>query len=171
MSIAKESGQAADTIVAEQCAEGMYARMIFQGGRPFWVGNQEVITQLPLMTIGDQPVWLPPTGLIAAPDGGILFGRGLFLSDHAEALGDQGDLIFLNPAGYHAVRRTTAPEFASSLHLFFDYNMEAFRWTFEIGGQPMLSSPISPAKGSSTRSHVVVMPPSAARIRLRRGKW
>lgn len=156
VSIAKESGQSADTINANNVLK-MYARMIFQGGMPFWVGNQEVLTQLPLMTIGDQPVWLPPTGLIAAPDGGILFGRPLYLSDHAEALGDQGDLIFLNPVGYHAVRRTTAPEFASSIHLFFDYNMEAFRWTFEVGGQPMLSAAISPAKGSSTRSHIVVI--------------
>ena len=35
--------------------------------------------------------------------------------------------------------------------------LRAFRWIFRVGGQPVLSAPVSPAKGSATKSHFVVL--------------
>lgn len=93
----------------------------------------------------------------APPEGGFLLGRPVKVLEPCQTVGDKGDIHFVNPRGYYAITKSTAPEFASSMHLFFDYNVEAFRWIFRLGGQPFLSAAVSPAKGSSTRSHFVVL--------------
>ena len=156
VSVAAESGQAADTIVAQNVLK-MYARLLMvPGDRPYWLANQDVVPQLAGMTIGDQPVWTPPNGLVDAP-GGFLLGRAVKWSEHAKTLGDKGDLTFVSPKGYYAARRTQGIEYAESIHLFFDYNIKAFRFIFRFGGQPHLSAPVSPANGSSTKSHFVTL--------------
>lgn len=154
VSVAKESGQTADTVVAKNVLN-MYARMI-NPGRANWYINQDVLPTLVGMTIGDKPVWMPPNGLADAP-GGFLFGRPVKFSEHNATVGDLGDITFVNPDGYYAVQKQTGLQFANSIHLFFDYSIEAFRWTFRFGGRPFLSAPVSPAKGSSTRSHFVAL--------------
>lgn len=153
VSVAKESGQAADTVVTNNVLK-MYARVI-NPAAAIWLVNQDVLPQLFGMTLANNGLWFPPQAGIAGAPGGTLLGRPVFVSEHCETLGDQGDIQFVNPAGYYAVTRTGAPDFASSIHLFFDYNVTAFRWTFRLGGTPILSAPISPAKGSATRSHFV----------------
>jgi HK97 family phage major capsid protein len=153
----KETGQAATTVVAENVLK-MASRLLMQdGASAFWIANSDVLPQLPTMTIGVQPVWLSPSGLAGAPNGGMLLGKPLVFSEHPQTLGTAGDLILFNPAGYHAIRRSDAPEFASSIHLYFDYAIQAFRWTFRLGGQPYLSAAVSPARGTTTKSHFVAL--------------
>ena len=53
--------------------------------------------------------------------------------------------------------KTGGVKFAASIHLFFDFAVNAYRWMFRIGGQPILSAPVSPAKGSDTESHFVTL--------------
>jgi HK97 family phage major capsid protein len=110
------------------------------------------------MTLGNQAIWFPPNSTIQnAPTGGYLLGRPVVPLENCQTVGDQGDIQFVNPKGYYAAKKGLAPEYAESMHLFFDYGLKAFRWTFRLGGQPYLSAAISPAKGSSTRAHVVVL--------------
>lgn len=152
---AKEAGQLAGTVVAENVAK-MYARVI-NPAQSYWFINQDVFPQLMLMTLANQPIWTPPaTGFINAP-GGFLFGRPIMISEHCESIGDKGDIQLINPMGYYSPVRNRAPQFAESLHLFFDYNKRAFRWVFRFGGQPYLNKPVTPDKGSNTRSHFVVL--------------
>lgn len=156
VTVAKESGQSADTIVAANVAK-MFARLQrIPGDRPFWMANQDTLPQLMTMTLGDQPIWSPPNGFVDAP-GGILLGAPVRLSDHAKTLGDKGDLQLISPKGYYGVRRSQGVQFATSIHLYFDYNKQAFRWVFRYGGQPHLSAPISPNNGTATRSHFVTL--------------
>ena len=156
VSIAKEAAQAADTIVAQNVLK-MFARLLVApGDTPYWLANRDTVPQLAVMTIGDQPVWMPPNGLIAAP-GGLLLGYPVRFSEHGKTLGDKGDIQLVSPKGYYAARRTDGVQFASSIHLYFDYNIQAFRWTFRFGGQPHLSAPVSPANGSNTKSHFVTL--------------
>lgn len=151
--VAKESGQTADTIVAANVLK-MYARQL-NPGRGVWLAHQSTIPQLATMTIGDQPVWTPPsTGLQGAP-GGMLLGRPIILSNHCEVVGDKGDLQFIDPMGFYCAEKGSGIAFAESAHLYFDYGMQAFRWTFRMGGRPLLSAPVSPAKGSDTLSTFV----------------
>lgn len=152
--IAKEGSQAADTVVAANVAK-MLSRLLMFGGSPVWLINQDVLPQLVTMTLGDQPIWMPPNqGMTQAP-GGFLLGRPVRFSEHCATVGDAGDIQLVNPAGYYAATKAGGISFASSMHLFFDYDIEAFRWTFRLGGQPYMSAPQSPAKGASTRSHFI----------------
>lgn len=154
--VAKESGQAADTIVAQNVMK-MFSRLLrMPGDRPFWMANSDCLPQLMSLTIGDRPVWMPPNGLVDAP-GGFLLGLPIRLSEHAKTVGDAGDIQLVNPQGYYALRRDGGPRFAQSMHLYFDYAIEAFRWTFRFGGRPHLSAPVSPANGTTTKSHFVAV--------------
>ncbi len=161
VSVAKEAGQTADTIVAENVLK-MYSRLLkVPGDSPYWLMNTDVVPQLATMTIGSQPIWTPPSsGLTGAP-GGFLLGLPIKFSEHAKTLGDKGDIQLVSPKGYAAYQRSSGPKFASSMHLYFDYGVEAFRWTFRFGGQPHLSGPVSPANGANTKSHFITLDPRA----------
>lgn len=156
ITVPKETGQSADTIVAKNVIK-MFTRLQFvPGDRPFWLINQDVLPELMTMTVGDKPIWMPPNNLVDAP-GGFLLGRPVRFSEFAETLGDKGDIQLISPKGYYGARRSQGVNFATSIHLFFDYNARAFRWTFRYGGQPHLSKVITPNKGNSTRSHFVTL--------------
>ena len=156
VSVAKESGQSADTITATNVLNMFSRLMTVPGDAPFWMTNRDCLAQLMTMTIGDKPVWTSSNGLAEAP-GGFILGLPVKFSEHARTLGDKGDLQLISPKGYYALHRENGPKFAQSIHLYFDYAIEAFRWTFRFGGQPFLSAPVSPANGSATKSHFVTL--------------
>ncbi|GLS87692.1 hypothetical protein GCM10010873_26660 [Cypionkella aquatica] len=156
VTVPKEGSQAADTIVAKNVMK-MFSRLQrIPGDKPIWLANSDCLPELMGLVIGDKPVWLPPNGLVDAP-GGFLLGAPVMLTEHAKTLGDLGDLQFISPKGYYAARRSAGVQFASSIHLYFDYNTQAFRWIFRYGGQPHLSAPVTPANGSATKSHFVAL--------------
>lgn len=156
VTVSKESGQAANTFVAANAAK-MFARLIPSSlARAVWLVNPEVLPQLFTMTLGQNSIFVPPgVGFTQAP-GGFLLGRPVIPCDYPAALSSAGDVQFVDPKGYYAPSKSGV-QFASSIHLYFDYGLQAFRWTFRIGGQPFLSAAISPAKGSATRSHFVTL--------------
>lgn len=156
VSVAKEGSQLADTVVTGNVAK-MFSRMLPSGiGRAVWLINSDVLPQIMTMVIGDRPIWTPPNGFIDSP-AGLLLGRPLRLSEHAKTVGDKGDIQFVDPLGYYAARKAAGVQFAQSMHLFFDYNMQAFRWIFRIAGQPYLSAPVTPPNSALTKSHFVTL--------------
>ncbi|MEM1149323.1 MAG: phage major capsid protein [Pseudomonadota bacterium] len=156
VTVPKESGQAAGTINANNLLKVFSRNQMITGSPSFWLVNEFAIEQLATLTIGDRPVWLPPGGLQDAPAGMIL-GRPARFSPFCEELGSVGDIQLVTPRGYYGVRRTQGINFASSIHLYFDYNLRAFRWIFRYGGQPHLAAPIKPNKGTTTKSHFVTL--------------
>ncbi|MEE3098756.1 MAG: phage major capsid protein [Pseudomonadota bacterium] len=157
VTVAKESGQAAASIVADNVNK-MFARQHMPGRSGwFWLANIDVFPQLQKLNAGtDAPLFYPPGGIAAAPNG-MLLGKPIVYTEHSETLGTVGDLALVNPEGYFGAKRTAGVEFATSIHLWFDYATTAFRWTFRMGGAPFLSEPVSPAKGSGTRSHFIAL--------------
>jgi HK97 family phage major capsid protein len=155
VSVAKESGQAADTIVAANVAK-MYARAL-NPGKGIWLVNADTLPQFLTMTLANQPIWTPPSSGFTGAPGGFLFGRPIVPTEHNATLGDKGDIVFFDPSGYFAAIKNGGLKFASSIHLFFDYNTQAFRWTMRFGGQPYLSAAVSPNKGNATKSHFVTL--------------
>jgi len=157
VSVAKEGSQVADTIVTENVAK-MFSRLLPAGlGRSVWLANSDVMPQLLTMVIANQPVWtMPGAGLRESP-GGFLMGRPIIFTGHAKTLGDKGDIQLIDPLGYYLINKARGTKFDRSIHLFFDYGVEAFRWTFRFGGLPFLSAPVSPANGSNTQSHFVTL--------------
>jgi HK97 family phage major capsid protein len=159
ISVPKEASQTTASVTAQNVAN-MVGRLLSGSlGRAVWKVNSDVLPQLITMTLGTQPIWTPPgTGFANAP-GGFLFGRPIQPTEHAATMGQRGDIQLVDPTGYYATRRTDTPQFASSIHLYFDYNIQAFRWHFRLGGQPYLSAPVAPAHGTTTKSHFVVLDP------------
>lgn len=153
VAVAKESGQAADTVVAANVAK-MYARST-NPGRSVWVMNQDVLPQLITMQIGNNAAWTAPQSGMANAPGGFLMGRPILFSDQCKTLGDKGDIMFIDPMGYYSPRKSDGVVSDTSIHLYFDYGIQAFRWTFRMGGQPYQSKVVTPANGSSTRSAFV----------------
>lgn len=158
VTVAKEGGQAADTINVANVLK-MYSRLLRMGGRPLWLANSDTLPQLGQLTIGNVPAWLPLNQpLQGAPDGGVFLGRPLMFNEHNATLGDLGDIVAVDLSGYAlATKAGGGVDFAASIHLFFDYNISAFRWIFRLGGQPYLSKPVNPAKGAATKSHFVAL--------------
>ncbi len=154
------SVQGADTIIAENVAD-MYARMLPSSiGRAFWLINPDALSQLLTMTLGDNTVYtLPNEGFRGAP-GGFLLGRPVVFHETAQTVGDKGDIQFIDPEGYFGIRKAGSQmgmKFATSIHLFFNYDVQAFRWTVRIGGEPYLDAAITPPNSTVTKSHFVAL--------------
>lgn len=150
---AAESGQTADTIVAANIGK-MYARSI-SPTTGVWLINPDSYNQLITMTIGDQPIWTAPTqGMTQAPNG-MLLGRPVMMSEHCQTLGDAGDIYFVSLDWYQTITKGQGIDFATSMHLWFDYDMTAFRAIFRVDGQSLVRSAITPPNSSVTRSPFV----------------
>jgi len=149
---AAEAGQTADTIVAANVAK-MYARCT-SPSTGIWIIHPDSFHQLPLMVIGDQPVWLPQQNAQQAP-AGLLLGRPIILSDTCQTLGDAGDLYFSDLMSYAVAEKSDGPRLATSAHLWFDYGMTAFRLTLRIDGKSLIRAAVTPPNSSVTRSPFV----------------
>lgn len=155
VTVAKESGQTADTIVAENIVK-MFARMPsrHQGGA-VWLINQDAWPQLPLMTIGETPVYMPPTGLIDAP-AGLLMGKPVVMVEQAATVGDLGDIAYVNLSEYLMIRKGGIKA-DSSIHVRFINDETAFRFVLRTNGQTKWSKALTPQNGSNTLSPFVTL--------------
>jgi len=163
VTVAKEGGQAADTINFQNIIK-MFARMLPGSiGRAIWLANIDTVPQLLALAFpdasGTTPVWLNGNqgfaDIAAGPHGAIL-GRTVMFSEHAQTLGDEGDFMFLDLGMYKSVTRGTMKS-AISMHLRFDFDEMAFRWTFRADGKPMLKSAITPKNGTNTLSPFITL--------------
>ncbi len=168
VTVSKESGQAADTLVAANVLK-MFSRMPDKVRRnAVWIINQDIEPQLLTLNIefksgaaagiaAGSSAMIPEGGLRYDQTGGTLQGRPIIATEAAATLGDKGDIILAYLPGYFAPYKAGGVKEAMSMHLWFDQGITAFRWTFRVGGQPWLSAPISRAKGSNTLSHFVTL--------------
>ena len=167
VSIAKESGQVADTILQPNILK-MHMRMYAPARRDsIWFINQDIEAQLNSMSfdygveianVGKSvaPVYLPPGGLSQAPFG-TLMGRPIFPTQACETLGDKGDIIFASMKQYLALTKGGGVRADTSIHLWFDFFMTAFRFEMRVGGQPWWGNTVSARDGSTTYSPFVTL--------------
>ena len=159
VSITKETGQAAATIVKEN-VDKMYARCHrnWRDGA-VWLVNQDVEPALEQLSAvvgtGGVPVFLPPGGVTEAPNA-RLKGKPVIPVEYCATLGTVGDIILCNLMAYGAAVRGMVDS-AYSMHLKFDYAQTAYRLIFELDGQPWLNTAITPFKGSNTTSPIVTL--------------
>lgn len=158
VTVAKESGQAAASLVALNLAK-MIARLPAGSfSRAVWLINNEVLPQLFTLTLGNQPIWMPTgngaTGIQASPYG-LLLGRPIMVTQHAEALGSAGDVQLHDFNYYRTITKAGGIQTDTSMHLYFDAGLTAYRCTFRMDGRPKLKAAIQPAKGSATLSPFV----------------
>ncbi|TSA53807.1 MAG: phage major capsid protein [Planctomycetaceae bacterium] len=150
VSVAKETGQLADTLVYENTLK-MLAR--FYGNTGVWYANRTIIPQLGVMQVsvgtGGSAVFL--AGGAGSQFGTALHGAPLHYEQVMPILGDVGDLTFCDWSQYLIGQFTGAPgmKMTESAHLKFDYRQHAFQFTFYVDGQPWWPSPFSPLKGDT----------------------
>lgn len=151
ISVAKESGQAAASIVAANVKK-MLARCILRGSDIVWICHPDAYGELISIDLGNAS-WESsdkhPNGLLA--------GRPIVLSDACSTLGTEGDLILANMHGYLAFVRAGGVSIRKSMHVWFDQDLVAFRLLFRMDGQPALTTAVTPPNGSNTRSHFVTL--------------
>jgi HK97 family phage major capsid protein len=159
VTVAKETGQAANTLVAPNLVN-MWSRLWGPcRSNAVWLINQEVESQLHLMTVGTGSstllVYMPPGGLSGKPYGTLL-GRPVIPVEWCAALGTTGDVILADLRHYVTISRGLV-ESALSIHLRFDYDESVFRFIFRLDGQPWWTAPLTPYKGTSTQSCFVTL--------------
>lgn len=153
VTVSKESGQSADTVVFENIIN-MWSRM-YGPYRPagVWMINQDIEPQLFTMsfegTSSSVPAYMPANGLAGAPYS-TLMGRPVIPTQACETLGDKGDIIFASWPQYWSGMKNVGIRQDISIHLWFDYDVTAYRFIMRLGGQCWLSAAIDPRDGSNT---------------------
>ena len=155
VSVAKESAQVADTIVAENVLK-MRARC-WGYGQAIWLANHDTYPQLAAAAItkgsaGVVAVYQPSL-VMGRPD--MLLGRPIYYSEHPETLGDKGDLILGNWSQYLEGMYQPLMS-AESVHVRFVEHERAFKFWLRNAGAPWWRSALTPHKGSTLSPFVVL---------------
>lgn len=155
VSVAKETGQAADTIVYENLVK-MRARC-WNYGTAVWLYNHDALPQLMSIYMaigtGGVPMW-QSSAREGVPD--MLFGRPAYPTEYCKTVGDQGDLI-LGTWSEFLEGTYQQIEGAESVHVRFLYNERTFRFAMRNDGGPWWKTALTPANSTSTLSPFVVL--------------
>ncbi len=154
VSVAKETAQAAATVVTENIFK-MWSRMWARSRtNAVWHINQDVEPQLFGMSLavgtGGVPVYMPAGGLSGSPFS-QLFGRPIIPLEQCQTLGTTGDIYFVDWSQYVGINKG-GMQSASSMHVRFVNDEMAFRFVIRLDGQPAWVSALTPFKGTNTQS-------------------
>jgi HK97 family phage major capsid protein len=150
ISVAKEAGQAADTIVRENIVN-MRSRC-WGYNNAIWMANDDCYPALHAMTLdvgtGGQGVYQPSV-VEDRPD--MLLGRPIFYTEYAETLGDAGDIVLANWGEYLEGTYETEQS-AESVHVRFISHERTFKFWVRNAGMPWWSSALTPKNSAITKS-------------------
>ena len=161
VSVAKESGQSANTIVYENILT-MWARAWARGrSNSVWLINQNIEPELFSMAqtvgTGGVPVYLPANGISGSPYS-TLMGRPVLPVEQASTLGTKGDIMLVDLDSYLLIDKAgEGVKGAESIHVAFATDEKAFRFTYRVNGQPIWQSALAPAKGTDKLSPFVTL--------------
>lgn len=155
VTVAKETGQSAASILWENIVN-MYSRMLPQSlNRAVWIVNSDTFPQLATMSLnvgtGGSAIWL--NNGAAGPPMTIL-GRPVIMTEKAETLGTAGDIYFTD-LSYYLIGDRQAMTMMASPHVRFDTDEMTWRFTQRVDGRPWIQSALTPRNGTSTVSPFV----------------
>lgn len=156
ISITKESGQTASTIVTENILK-MYSRMLPQAiGNSVWLANPTTFPELMTLSLavgtGGAPISL--VNIHGTPDMTML-GRPLILTEKVPALGAAGD-IGLYDFGFYLIGDRQAVSMESSEHSRFMNDETELRLILRVDGRPWIQSALTPKNGSTLSPFVTL---------------
>jgi HK97 family phage major capsid protein len=135
---------------------GMWARRLVGFNDYVWFIHQSITPQLYTMTVGDQPVYMPPGGM-SGSQYATLLGRPVIETEYNPVLGSVGDILLASPSAYKMIDKSGGVQTASSIHVQFVTDETAFRFVYRVDGAPILNAPITPFQGSTTQSPFVAL--------------
>lgn len=164
LTVPKAVGQDADTFIYSNVLDmlaALYSMDDESIGNGFWYMNKTVLPQLGKLNLvvgtGGAPVFI--SNAAERPEL-TLFGVPIRWSTQMSALGDVGDVGLFDPSQYligqPAVGGPGDPAVEQSIHLYFDYNKTAFRFTFWMDGQPWWPQAFVPAHGGEQSPFVTL---------------
>lgn len=160
VTVAKETNQTKETINYQNILK-MWARMYAPARRnAIWLINQDVEVQLAQLAFPNAsgsvvPVYLPPGGVSGSPYA-TLFGRPVIATELANVVGTEGDIILFDPSSYLTVTKGGLKQDVS-IHVWFEYDITAFRFVMRMGGQPWWTAPMARRNGTNTLSPIVTL--------------
>jgi HK97 family phage major capsid protein len=105
--VAKDSGQATQTLTISNLSK-MIARLPPGSfGRAIWLVNNDVLPALFTLTLGNYPIYLPISAGAQESPYGMLLGRPVFVSQHAKSFSSQGDVILLDLSYYRTIKKAS----------------------------------------------------------------
>lgn len=158
VSVAKEGSQVGGTVVRQNITK-MRARMSPASyRRAIWMINNDVLPQLDELAYGqvgtNSAIYNPVGGEFGY---GTLLGRPVMVTQHNPTVGAQGDIALVDWKSYRTITKAGGIETATSMHLWFDLGLTAFRAIFRVAGQPLVTKPVTPNNGTATLSPFVVL--------------
>jgi HK97 family phage major capsid protein len=148
VSVAKEAGQAANTIVK---ANVQKARQAFYGNRKnakFYINQDAESALFDIKDDGGRALYFAPGSFSQTPDGKLL-GHDVKPTYVCQTLGTAGDLVFTDLKQYVFGYKSTGVNKAMSIRLYFASDEVAYRWTFRADGRPWRDATLAAAKGSA----------------------
>ena len=161
VSVAKETGQVAATVVYENVLK-MWSRLYARSrANAVWFINQDVEPQLAQMALavgtGGIPVWMPAGGISGLPYS-TLFGRPVVPIEQCSTVGTVGDIILADFSQYWCIEKgAPAGDLTASIHVAFLTDETAFRGTYRADYRPMWTSALTPFKGTNTQSPFITL--------------
>ena len=169
VTVDKEAGQAAGTVNVQNILK-MWNRMPAQcRANAKWYINQDLELQLMQLMMGTDtvatsdsgvtvsfggPLWLPAGAY--GNENGKLLGRDVIPLEQAAAVGAVGDIAFLDATQYLIVERAGINK-QTSMHMYFDTDEVAFKFSWRVGGRPDWMSAITGANSTIARSPYVAL--------------
>lgn len=138
----------------DEIADLMAAQPGWSLNRATFLSHTTVLPDIIKAQIGSFPVFMAPGELETRTLPGGLMGRPLLIHETAQARDNAGDLALHDFTQYICVTKSTNGGIRGemSIHLYFDRDVTAFRFTMRIGGQPWLTSTITQDNGGGTIS-------------------
>lgn len=158
VAVAKESGQAAKTIVTENIDKMVASSWKYS--KAIWLANHDTFPQLQGLTRsigvgGALSYYLQPNNDPSSSDFKLL-GRPIYFSEYPQTLGTQGDLLLVVWSEY--IHGTYQPlESAESIHVRFETHERTFKFWLRDDGQPWWKAPLTPKRGANKLSPYVAL--------------
>ena len=151
LTVAKESGQGADTVQPANL-NNLAARLWGPSHRKaVWLMANDCFAQISDASFSNGS---PVVTNDAAGQRRIL-SMPLHLTEYTPKLGDAGDVVLGDFSQYLIAEKE--PEFVPSIHVRFLWNESVFRFTWRIDGQSAWASPLTPKNSTVTQSPWVTL--------------
>ncbi|MFD9398348.1 phage major capsid protein [Streptomyces sp. NPDC060011] len=150
VSVAKESGQAAGTILWENIVKA-YSRMLpTSHGSAVWIASHDTFPELATMALnvgtGGSAVWLN-NGVQGPPM--TILGRPVIFTEKTSQLGSAGDINFVD-LSYYLIGDRQSMQVAVSDTFKFQNDKTAVRVIERVTGRPWIQSPMTARNGSAS---------------------
>ncbi len=158
VTVAKEVGQAAATVVNANVQKMLGALWAAGWTNAVWLYNQDLLPQLSGLTTvvgtaGSQSnswQWSSVTG-----EPNRLCGIPAYPSEYCQAPGTAGDLILADFSRYAVGFREQRTD--ASIHVLFESDQSVFKFVLRVDGQTIDQAPVTPEHGSAATSPFVVL--------------